>query len=102
MTGKESPEANIDLGYGVIIEFFVVDDNGERVGLVETHPASMQPSGRCSGSVRFDTPAAHAAYTTPGPFWQVVSLDPLTLSPSLLCHACGNHGFIRDGKWQVA
>ena len=24
--------------------------------------------------------------------------EHMTLSPSLLCH-CGDHGFIRDGKW---
>jgi hypothetical protein len=30
--------------------------------------------------------------------WQLVSKEPLTLSPSFLCH-CGHHGFIRDGKW---
>jgi len=34
--------------------------------------------------------------------WDVISLDPLTLSPSLLCRVCGSHGFIRDGKWVEA
>jgi hypothetical protein len=34
--------------------------------------------------------------------WDVVSLEPLTLSPSLACRACGHHGFIRDGKWTPA
>jgi len=33
--------------------------------------------------------------------WHVESWEPLTLSPSLLCH-CGDHGFIRDGRWEVA
>lgn len=33
--------------------------------------------------------------------WQLVSLEPLTLSPSLLC-VCGDHGFIRDGQWVPA
>lgn len=32
---------------------------------------------------------------------QKVSIDPLTLSPSVLCQ-CGAHGFIRDGKWVAA
>lgn len=35
------------------------------------------------------------------PSWTVESWDPLTVSPSLLCH-CGDHGFIREGKWVVA
>ena len=34
--------------------------------------------------------------------WRIERLDPLTLSPSLLCRACGHHGFIRDGKWVPA
>lgn len=34
--------------------------------------------------------------------WELHSLDPLTLSPSLLCRACGSHGFVREGKWVPA
>ncbi len=34
--------------------------------------------------------------------WDLVSLDPLTVSPSLLCQTCGAHGFIRDGRWVKA
>ena len=33
--------------------------------------------------------------------WTLVAYDPLTVAPSLLC-ACGDHGFIRDGKWVPA
>lgn len=35
---------------------------------------------------------------------ELVSLDPLTISPSLLCpdSGCGFHGYIRDGKWVPA
>lgn len=29
----------------------------------------------------------------------VVSREPLTLSPSVICE-CGAHGFITDGRWQ--
>jgi hypothetical protein len=32
----------------------------------------------------------------------VVSLDPLTLDPSLLWPCCGRHGFVRDGAWVEA
>lgn len=31
--------------------------------------------------------------------WQVESWDPVTLSPSLLCGTCGDHGFVREGRW---
>lgn len=33
--------------------------------------------------------------------WQVESWEPLTLSPSILC-SCGDHGFVREGKWVKA
>lgn len=31
--------------------------------------------------------------------WQVVSMEPLHLEPSLLCMSCSDHGFIRGGAW---
>jgi len=31
--------------------------------------------------------------------WTIESVDPLTISPSVLC-GCGFHGFIRNGKWE--
>lgn len=30
----------------------------------------------------------------------VVSTDPLTVTPSILCSDCGIHGFITDGIWR--
>lgn len=33
--------------------------------------------------------------------WKMEQAYPLTISPSLLC-SCGDHGFIRDGKWVPA
>lgn len=33
-----------------------------------------------------------------GTTWDVDSLEPLTLSPSVAC-GCGVHGFIRSGRW---
>jgi hypothetical protein len=34
--------------------------------------------------------------------WQLVAVEPLHIEPSVLCTACGDHGFIRDGKWVPA
>ena len=38
--------------------------------------------------------------------WDVLSREPLTLSPSLHCDpsrgGCGAHGFVRDGVWVPA
>jgi hypothetical protein len=31
--------------------------------------------------------------------WRIVSLEPLTLDPSIENKNCGCHGYIREGKW---
>jgi len=53
----------------------------------------------CEGAITFDTPTAREVFK--GPFWQVESWDPLTLSPSILC-SCGDHGYIRESRWVPA
>ena len=55
----------------------------------------------CRGAVHFDLPVLQGVFAK-GAKWQVLSWEPLTLAPSLLCGACGDHGFIREGKWVVA
>ena len=35
----------------------------------------------------------------PGSKHELVSEDPLTVSPSLLCPRCQCHGFLREGRW---
>ena len=37
-----------------------------------------------------------------GDGWDVLSEDPLTLSPSLLCMGCKHHECITNGKWVPA
>lgn len=49
---------------------------------------------QCSGCLSWDPADAK--------HWDLISLDPLTLSPSLLCDACGAHGFIQAGHWRPA
>ncbi|HEY3630788.1 MAG TPA: hypothetical protein VGL21_07800 [Jatrophihabitantaceae bacterium] len=34
--------------------------------------------------------------------WTLESEDPPTISPSLLCRICGDHGFVRSGRWVPA
>lgn len=70
----------------------------------ELHRATYDDKRRhcrhcCTGGVMFDIPGAEHF---PGAKWQVVSWDPLTISPSVLCMVCGDHGFIRDGLWVPA
>lgn len=65
-----------------------------RVSAIVTH--ELPDGTECSGVIHFDVPIARECFL--GPFWTVESWEPLTLSPSLLCR-CGDHGFIRDGRW---
>jgi len=34
--------------------------------------------------------------------WRIIRGEPLSIAPSILCRACGTHGFWRDGTWRVA
>jgi hypothetical protein len=97
---EHTEDVLIDLGHGVVITHWVTDNHGNRVGFIERHPG--RDGAECMGSVRFDTPEARAAYERPGAFWALESMDLLTISPSVLCRACGNHGFIRNGQWVPA
>jgi hypothetical protein len=90
----------LDLGSGHRFTF-AVNAAGERVGGIHDHPAGSDlgkaGDGRCAGSVTFRGFAERGESE-----WDVVQQDPLTLSPSLLCRACGSHGWIRSGKWEIA
>ncbi len=90
----------IDIGGGHEITYYTRgDDDDAHVGLVHFH---HKPDGSpCSGgSVLFDLPQ-NADFPDHAK-WQVISEEPLTLSPSLLCTICGAHGWIRDGAWVSA
>lgn len=89
----------VEIGHGVTIQFWFEwpqEEQTEPAGIIETHPgADGKP---CEGSVAFEGHAPMRSHPT----WRVVSLEPLTLEPSLLCTKCGHHGFIRDGRWVPA
>lgn len=54
----------------------------------------------CAGAVTFDVPGVDVLGVRE--LWTVASLEPLHLEPSVLCCLCGDHGFVRDGKWVPA
>lgn len=94
-------EMKLDLGHGVRAEFTGLygDQENTRTGLFISH---MHEDGMdCIGSVTFDLPVMREKFPN-GPLWTLHSLDPLTLSPSVLNSPCGLHGFIREGKWVPA
>lgn len=71
-----------------------------KFGLIVRH---LTADGQnCMGGVTFDGEVQRRLVPEQAR-WQVVSLEPATLeiSPSLLCH-CGDHGYIRGGRWVPA
>jgi hypothetical protein len=83
------------------------DEDGQRItderGPIGAIICHRRPSGGwCAAGITFDVSYLHEGYRTRGgqpvPLWKIESLDPLTLSPSLLCH-CRDHGFIKEGRW---
>lgn len=111
------PDHSIDIGSGVYMrwlqwapdrdlnpQYADLPDN-PRTGIIVGHVHPNRPDGDgeiCEGAVLFDTPENHRG-SPDRPLWQVESLDPLTISPSILMAedkgGCGLHGFIRGGRW---
>lgn len=92
----------LDLGEGRTLRFFIWQ-NEEVVAFDEYHPSlkdtQLHKAGEeCVAGGYFDVPDCPPGIPD-SQRWTVESWDPLTLSPSILCRICGNHGWIRDGKW---
>jgi len=72
----------------------------DRYGMMIAH---MTLEGRlCMSAITFDGPVQRELdRERRRPMWQVHSLirGHEHLEPSLLCRACGDHGWIREGKW---
>lgn len=95
-----------DLGGGVTASW--IEKDGVIVGLIEEHDhvetidGVVQPSRRNMGWVPFRGLAIDT-----GTAWDITAgtagvWDGLTLSPSIACKTCPNHGWIRDGRWVSA
>jgi hypothetical protein len=77
------------------------------VGYIETHPRKGDPERECRGFLYIDAEAAKKADMgrtgdNAHPVWEVKQEDPLTLTPSIECLECGNHGYVTAGKWVPA
>ena len=91
-------EAVIDLGDDHTIEFTSYKGD-DRAGAIVTHKT---PAGvLCESAISFRGRAWANEFKSglADQSWELVSDNPVTLSPSLACRACGDHGFIREGKW---
>jgi hypothetical protein len=84
-----------DAGNGVQWSWFTTKKEG-RVGILEWHHCSGSKGPQPSpGAIYF----THAPAEWRGPRWTLQKEDPLTISPSIRCRACGLHGFIQEGRW---
>lgn len=59
-----------------------------------------QARGFCRGTFSVDSEVTRELFPERA-LWQVSCWEPLTMSPSILCH-CGDHGFIQGGRWVPA
>jgi hypothetical protein len=69
----------------------------ERAGVRVAHQRP-DGGGLCHAAINFDVPVIRELWPAKA-LWQVEQMDPFTASPSLLCLRCGDHGFIRQGRW---
>lgn len=89
---------SIDLGDGHKLSR-VHDREKNLVGFVDAHPDARNPAKQCGGSV----PLERSRWSRPDATWRMTGEWPeVTLEPSLLCTACGDHGFVRAGRWVKA
>ncbi len=90
MTAPE--EFDLDIGHDHYLAYQYRD--GQPVGALVWHPHH----GRIvAGGVHWVDVGA-------GPVWdaQHVGEPNITISPSIHCMDCGDHGFVREGKWVPA
>jgi hypothetical protein len=92
----QEPDEEGLLAYRLVPHLEDGDDEAMLIGLEEEHADNGKT---CGGYIAWAEP-----YGTYMPLTghSLVSLSPLTISPSLSCQRCPSHGFIRDGRWHDA
>lgn len=104
---NDDPVKYYDLGDGHRISLVIAGTKSTRTigGIIEHQTPAGTP---CSGFVRWarsDWELAHPEDSgNLGPIWTLAGepgADTFTLDPSVLCN-CGDHGWIRSGRWQRA
>lgn len=88
---------SIELAPGRRLQAFDHYPGGPFAGWVMWHPR-RDTGAKCGATFL----AQHLGPADTRPMWMVVSNEPLTLAPSLVCTRCGDHGFVRDDHWIAA
>ena len=105
MTNVDLPEWVIQpvrwLDENHAVEFTTASGDTEPYGCILWHRVPVKEMsatpGWCAGGVNWKA----IREWTPRTLWELVSLDPLHVEPSIRC-GCGEHGWIRNGKWVQA
>lgn len=94
------PEGAIDLGHDTFYTKVFSNGGARWVGIHEWHKCGNDDdySAGFVGFVDRGEDTDRRFKTT----WNVESEEPLTLTPSLQCGTCKHHGWIRNGRWEVA
>lgn len=90
-----------DLGHGHRIQITQPDAATGIRHFVDEHKRPDNGLG-CCGSGRILEPGQDRPPDGDDAYWALEAEEPLTLSPSLLCTECGDHGFVSEGKWRPA
>lgn len=88
----------IDLGDNHILTFCSYEGES-RVACNIKH--LTKDGNECNGFIAFRGRAWEKTFTVPNTItaWDVIQDEPLTLTPSILCRGCGDHGFVTNGRW---
>lgn len=90
----------VDIGYGHAL--IVERDEAGLVTKVTDYHTCHYPADDSKGREAWSQLGGAEVYgRADGKDWDLIQHNPVTLAPSLLC-GCGDHGFIRDGKWVLA
>lgn len=84
------PDLWLDADHAIQFHATSVTDT-ERGGALFIHRDKRNPEKWCIGGFQWRGAT--------GPNWTLVSMEPFHVEPSIHCFTCGEHGWIRDGKW---
>lgn len=102
---ENAEHKHIDLGFDHKLSWIIRGANDDtRIGAIIDHP-SLKDGSMCSGGIQWagsEWQDANPDKDVSKGRWELHSLEPLHVEPSILCMTCGDHGFIREGKWVVA
>lgn len=99
-----SDTAAVDIGHGLTAALRLAEGLLDAMGIADGTPVGVlltHPCAKRGGAMTQDFIPVRP-YPHPKDPWVLEVRDPITLSPSVLYHCCGLHGFVRNGTWVPA